>query len=353
MAGFLLPLVGACTLGLLLTPWAGRLARHIGAIDRPDRRKVHTEPMPRLGGLAVYAAFTLTVLLTQPLSRELLGLLLGASLIVAVGLLDDARGLPPRVKLAGQVLAALAVIPFGLQVQFVTDPLHGGMLSLGWWGIPLTVFWLVAVTNAVNLIDGLDGLAAGTAIIAAVTLALVSWTEGEAAAVAVAAVLAAATLGFLRYNFHPARVFLGDTGSMFLGFVLAGTAIMGLAKSATAVSVLVPIVVLGLPLFDTAFAILRRARNHRPIFYPDKGHLHHRLLRIGLSHRGAVLVVYGVDVVLGASAVVLTLLSTDQAMLLLAILATVLIALANRVGVLGRDWTRAPDTMEATKRSGM
>lgn len=352
MADFALPLIGAFVLSLFLTPWVAQLARRIGAIDQPNQRKVHKEPTPRLGGLAVFVAFILTVLLTQPLSRELLGLLVGAGIIAGIGILDDTRGLSARVKLLGQVLAATAVIPFGLQVHFVTDPLHGGMLFLGWWGIPLTIFWLVAVTNALNLIDGLDGLASGTAIIAAVTMAVVAWTDGQTASMAVAAILAASTLGFLRYNFHPARVFLGDTGSMLLGFVLAGTAIMGMAKSATAISVLVPIVVLGIPLFDTAFAILRRARSHRPIFYPDKGHLHHRLLGIGLSHRSAVLAVYGINLVLGASAVLMTMLSTDQAVALLAIVATGLIALANRAGVLGAGVPQGEETEEGAEATG-
>lgn len=327
-----LPLVLAAVLSLFVTPWVIRLARKLGAVDQPDQRKIHQRPMPRLGGLAVYLVFLAALLLTQPLTTPLLGLLLGATVIVLLGVWDDVRGASPRLKLAVQVLAALALIPFGFHVEFLTNPL-GGIIYLGWWGIPLTVFWVVAVTNAVNLIDGLDGLAAGTALIASLTLAVVAFTLGNMAVVAVTLILAGALVGFLRYNFHPARVFLGDTGSMFLGFTLATLAIMGLTKGATALSVIIPIVILGIPLTDTAFAVLRRYRNGRPIFYPDKGHLHHRLLGAGLTHRGAVLTMYGVNIVLGGSAVLLTILSTEQAVLLLFIVATLLITVANRAGV--------------------
>ena len=329
-----LPLLLALALSLVLTPGVIRLAYRWKAVDLPDNRKVHRRPMPRLGGLAVYIAFTATVLLTQNLAREWWGLLLGATLIVLLGILDDTRGISARQKLVGQIVAACAVIPFGVEVEFVTNPLQGGLIALGFWGIPLTVFWLVAVTNAVNLVDGLDGLAAGTAVIAAATMAVIAWMQGQVAASVIAGILVMATLGFLRYNFHPARVFLGDTGAMFLGFVLAATAVLGLTKSAMAVSVFIPVVILGIPLFDTAFAILRRYRKRRPIFYPDREHLHHRLLMAGLSHRGAVLVVYAVNLVLGSSAVLVTVLSSDRAMALLVIVAFVLLAVANRAGIL-------------------
>ncbi len=340
MDGLLVPLLIAGTLSLACTPLVIRLARRVGAIDLPDQRKMHSSPMPRLGGLAVYLAFVFVILVTQQLTGEVLGLLVGSTLIVALGILDDTRGVTPKVKLLGQIVVALSVIPFGLQVEFVTNPVHSGVIALGWWGIPLTVFWLVAVTNAVNLIDGLDGLAAGIAAIAALTMSIISWTQGQTAAMVISLILLASVLGFLPYNFHPARIFLGDTGSMFLGFTLAATAIIGLTKSATAVSVLIPIVILGIPLFDTAFAVFRRYRNRQPIFYPDKQHLHHRLLEAGLSHRWAVLTVYGVNLVLGASAVLLTLLSTDQGMLLLLVVATLLIGLANKAGILGEGWAR-------------
>lgn len=351
MKELLLVLVVAFVLSLIVTPWVIRLAQRLGAVDEPEQRKVHTLPMPRLGGLAVYLSFTATVLITQPLTLPVLGLLLGASLIVLLGVWDDVRGISPWVKLVGQLLAAAALIPFGIHFEFLTNP-FGGIIYLGLWGIPLTIFWVVAVTNAVNLIDGLDGLASGTALIAALTLAVVAFTLENTAVVAVSLVLVGAVLGFLRYNFHPARVFLGDTGSMFLGFTLATLAIMGLTKGPTALSVIIPILILGIPLTDTAFAIFRRYRNRTSIFHPDKEHLHHRLLGAGLSHRGAVLALYGVNLVLGGSAVLLTILSTEQAVLLLFIVATLLLTIANRAGVFRSAWQRSPEEFES-KRSGI
>lgn len=338
----------SCLLALILTPPMIKLACRWGAVDKPNQRKIHATPMPRLGGLAIYVAFVVGLLVTQPMTMPLAGLLVGATLIVLLGLWDDLRGMPAVVKLIGQIVAAASLVPFGLYVEFVTNPIAGDVFWLGLWGIPLTIFWIVAVTNALNLVDGLDGLAAGTALIAALSLAVIAFFEAQSTAFAVALILAAAILGFLRYNFHPARVFLGDTGSMLLGFVLAATAIMGLTKSATALSVIIPIVILGIPLFDTAFAILRRCLNGRRIFEPDKDHLHHRLLIAGLSHRGAVLTVYGVNLVLAASAVVITRLTTDQAALLLFILAAVLLTAANKFGVIGAAWSRRlPETAES------
>ncbi len=334
----LVALVTAFVLALALTPQVIKLAYRWGAVDKPDRRKIHNGLMPRMGGLAIYIAFVVSLLITQPMTMPIIGLLLGATLIVLLGIWDDVRGMPAVVKLLGQIAAAAVVIPFGLCVEFITNPVGEGVLLLGLWGIPLTIFWLVAVTNALNLVDGLDGLAGGTALIAALTLAVIAFFESQATAFTVALVLAAAVLGFLRYNFHPAKIFLGDTGSMLLGFILAATAIMGLTKSATALSILVPIVILGIPLFDTAFAIVRRCLNGRHIFEPDKEHLHHRLLTAGFSHRGAVLAVYGVNLVLAASAVLVTRLSTDQALLLLVVVATLLLTAANKLGVMGAAW---------------
>jgi len=336
----------ALAAGYCLAPVVGRLAGKLGALDIPSARKLHTQPVPRLGGVAVYLAFLAGLLAFGAGGREMWGLVAGASLIVLLGTLDDIYDLPAKVKLAGQIATAAAVIPFGLQVEFVTNPVNGGLIYLGWWGIPVTVFWLVAVTNALNLIDGLDGLATGTAVIAAVTLAVVAWTEGHTEAAAPALILGAAALGFLRHNFYPAKIFLGDSGSMLLGFVLAATAVIGLTKSATAVSLIIPILILGIPLFDTTFAVLRRCYRRRPIFNPDRDHLHHRLLDAGLTHRRAVLVVYGVDAVLGASAVLLTVLSTDQGVLLLVLLAIALLTAANKVGVLGRRARREAGLVE-------
>lgn len=335
----------AVGLALVITPFVRRWAFKCGAVDRPNHRKVHRRLMPRMGGMAIYISFAATVLLTREITPQVAGLLAGGSLIVLLGILDDTKGLSPRLKLAGQVASALAVavFPFGLKVEFLTNPFGGDMIDLGLLAIPVTVLWIISVTNAVNLIDGLDGLASGTSSIAALTLAAVVWIDisvngawpGQEDAVALALILAASVLGFLRYNFYPARIFLGDSGSMFLGFSVAVLAVMGLAKGATFISVIVPVVILGIPILDTFFAIVRRWFGRRPIFSPDKEHLHHRLMDLGLSHRQTVLSIYAVNVILGLSAIVMTILTPKQAVLLLLLLSTLVLLLANKIGVTG------------------
>ncbi|MHB8158765.1 MAG: MraY family glycosyltransferase, partial [Desulfocucumaceae bacterium] len=339
---YIIPLLGSLLLALVLTPWVRKKAISWGAIDLPNQRKVHSLAMPRLGGLVIYLSFVPIALIYSAFKLPVVGLAIGATLILFLGIVDDTRGVSPRVKLAGQTLAALSVIPFGIKVFFVTNPFNSEILSLGLFAIPVTVFWLVAVTNAVNLIDGLDGLAGGVSCIASLTMGAVALTqflvfgvEGQMEIITLSLLLAASILGFLKYNFHPASIFLGDSGSMLLGFSLGVISIMGLTKSATAISVIIPMVVMGIPLLDTVFAILRRYHENRPIFQADREHLHHQLLARGFSHRQSVLMIYAVSALMGVSAVVMNLLTTNQAMLLLIILATVVLAAANRIGVTG------------------
>lgn len=358
MEKYIMPLIFALILGYAVTPAVKLIALKIGAIDRPDPRKVHKGLMPRMGGLAVYLAFTTAVLLSPARAYPVVwGLLAGATIIVALGILDDTRGLSPRMKLLGQILAAYVVTHFGIEVLYITNPLTGKMWMLGMLSVPLTLFWIVAVTNAVNLIDGLDGLAGGVSSIAALTMAAVAWTQWGSSGIAgmpdmvmLSLILVAATLGFLKHNFHPAKIFLGDTGSMFLGFSLAVMSIMSLTKSATAVSVIIPLVILGIPLLDTFFAIIRRFHKHQPIFQPDREHLHHQLMAMGLSHKQTVLVIYGLSAFLGINAVVLNLISSDQALVLLIVLAVVAIYSANRLGVLGGTSRAGFRTIKNLKR---
>ncbi|WP_153726538.1 MraY family glycosyltransferase [Heliorestis convoluta] len=332
----------AFLVALALTPVARWLAFRIGAVDKPSGRKVHQKTMPRLGGLAIYGGFVLTVLAmglwnSDFLQLPILGLLVGATIIVVVGIVDDTYDLPPKVKLLGQILAAASVIPFGISVDFVTNPFHNyHTFDLGWLHIPITIFWIIAVTNAVNLIDGLDGLASGIATIAALTMAVVAWTQGQVLVVYLALILAASSVGFLKYNFHPARIFMGDTGAMFLGFSLGCLSIMGLVKVATVISVIIPILIVGIPILDTGFAIFRRYQKGQPIFQADKDHLHHRLLALGFSHPQTVLIIYAINTVLGITAIVLTAVSTAQSLFILIVLASVMLLMADRLGILGR-----------------
>lgn len=348
----------ALIISLIITPIVKQLAIRWGVMDKPDQRKVHQQLMPRMGGLAIFLSFALVVLITQPLSKTIIGLLVGSAWIISVGIVDDFKGLSPKVKLMGQIIGALILIAFGLRVDFITNPFSEGMLILGKLAIPITVLWIIGVTNAVNLIDGLDGLAAGTSGIAALTMALVVLSQyilspelfvGSLMVIPLALILLGSLLGFLKYNFHPAQIFMGDSGSMFLGFTLAALAITGLAKGAAVISVFIPIVILGIPILDTFFAILRRYLNKQPIFQPDKHHLHHCLLEKGLSHKQTVLVIYGINLVLGASAVLMTWLDNDHAMVLLGLIAFMVILGANRLGITSRQII--PDSKTQTQNN--
>jgi len=343
MQFILAPLIALISI-LVLTPHVRRLAFRVGALDSPNHRKVHQGVIPRLGGLAIYASFVVAVLAFMPLSRQLLGLLAGSTLITAVGILDDIYRLSARTKLAGQVLAAVVVIIFGIKITFVGNPfVLGDMLPLGVFAAPLTIIWLVVVTNAMNLIDGLDGLASGTSFIAALTMAVLIAMETYRTAgsvdwvtVSLSLIVAAAAVGFLKYNFHPASIFLGDGGSMLLGFLLAGIAVMGLVKSATIVSVIIPLVILGVPLMDIVFAVIRRFNRHLPIMLPDREHLHHRLMDLGLNHQQAVLAIYGVNIVLGGIAILMIVMTPGLALILVDGIVLAAVVSASRLGLIGK-----------------
>lgn len=334
MAGLLTGSLIAFLIALLLTPFVKRLAFRVGAVDRPDGRKVHSRVMPRMGGVAIFLAFTITILLTEPITMPIIGLLAGGALILILGIFDDIIGVSPRVKLLGQIAAAGILVGFGVKISFLTNPFGGEMFSLPVLGIPLTIFWIVGVTNAVNLVDGLDGLAGGLAAIASLTLAVIGWSNDEMLIVVPAVILSASICGFLKYNFHPAKIFMGDAGSLFLGYMLAGLSVIGLTKGAAVVSVFVPILILGIPIFDTLYAIVRRFINNQPIFEADKGHLHHRLLAIGLSHRQTVYAIYGLSGLLSASAIVLTYLTTAQAFAVFVTISLLVLLGANRIGAM-------------------
>lgn len=306
---FVVAFIAALVVSICTTPFVKKLAIRVGAIDIPkDDRRVHTRPIPRLGGLSIYLAFTIAVLLLVPFSTKLIGILSGATLIVVLGFIDDIKPLPAKVKLVFQFIAAIVLVTSGVKVEWVTNPFDkiDGMFHLGVFSAPVTIFWIVGVTNTLNLIDGLDGLAAGVASIASLSLLIVSIINGHTTVVVMTAALAGASLGFLPYNFNPAKIFMGDAGSTFLGFILAAISIEGAIKGATALAIGIPLLVLGLPIFDTAFAILRRLANGKPIMQADKGHLHHRLLAMGLSQRQAVFTLYAISAFLGVGAIVLT-----------------------------------------------
>jgi UDP-GlcNAc:undecaprenyl-phosphate GlcNAc-1-phosphate transferase len=353
--------VGAVTTWAI-TPWIARLGHRLGAVDSPSPRKVHDSPIPRIGGLAVFAGFlasaAFAVFATGYWEKfpqgagEWAVLAAGASTMLALGAVDDVRGVSFHWKFAIQILAGVTAWLAGFRIEGLTIPLVPGSLEFSALSLPITVLWVVGITNAMNLIDGLDGLAAGSAMITCSAVSVIGFASGNVAEAAISAALLGSLVGFLRYNFNPARIFLGDSGSMFLGFILALTSIRASQKNTTTVAVLVPVLVLGLPIFDTAFAVLRRtwrlARQRRSgsgglwdlfrrsssLFLPDRGHIHHRLLDSGLSHRKAVLLLYAVATCFAA----LALLDTFSTGMAFGTLGALGLALFVLVGVL--VWTR-------------
>ena len=346
MPNHVLAFLVAMVVAVAVTPAVIFFAEKTGALDAPDARKVHKKPVPRIGGVGIYIAFMAAMLgflvygeLSDEALTEIAGLMTGGSLIVLLGLIDDYKNLPAKVKLLGQIVCACVLVAFDVRIDFITDP-FGDYLYLEYLAIPATIFWIVGLTNTVNLIDGLDGLAAGVATIASVTICLVALQQGYALVAVLTAALAGAAIGFLFYNFNPAKIFMGDTGSMFLGFMLAGISVVGAVKSAATIALIVPILALGLPILDTTFAIVRRARNHRPIFKPDKGHLHHRLLAHGFTQKQAVLLMYVVSALFGLCALALTAVSTQAAILIVLIVAAAVFIGARKLGILQMDAPR-------------
>lgn len=332
--------MAALIVSLVLMPAVIWLANKTGAMDAPNARKVHTKPIPRIGGLGIYAGFMAAVVfvavkfgLDGEQLKETIGLIVSGSLIVALGLADDYKNLPAKIKLLGQICAAaVLVVGFGVRIDFVTDP-FGDYIYLEWFAIPATMFWLVGLTNTVNLIDGLDGLAAGVAAIASFTILLIALEQNFILVAVLTAALAGAAVGFLKYNFHPAEIFMGDTGSMFLGFMLAGISVTGAVKSVATIALIVPIFALGLPILDTTFAIVRRLRGGVPIFKPDKGHLHHRLLSVGFTQRQAVLLMYVISALFGLSAIALTEVSCQIAAVILLLVVAGIIYGVRKLGI--------------------
>ncbi|MCQ4936178.1 MraY family glycosyltransferase [Anaerotignum propionicum] len=295
----------AFAITLVATPFAKWISIKCGAIDYPKDRGVHKKPMPRMGGVAIVLGFTVTVLMIFFFDRgmstkQFVGFLSGALLIAALGVLDDMKNLPAKLKFCVQIVAALIVIFSGIQINVVLWPVTAALQK---FSIPITLVWIVGVTNAVNLIDGLDGLAAGVSSIAALSLMVLCIMTGSNTAVVLTAALAGACLGFLPRNFNPAEIFMGDTGSTFLGFVLSVTSILGVFKGYALLAVSVSVLCLGLPVFDTIFAMLRRMAKHQSIMQPDRGHLHHRLIDRGFSQKQAVLILYAISFCLGCLAI--------------------------------------------------
>lgn len=323
--------LAAAAVTLALTPLARALALRLGAIDRPDERRIHTTPTPRFGGLAIAAGVLLVAwgarLLPGPAAAldplPLIGLTCAAVPILALGMADDLWNVSPWVKLAIQTCAALVLTVFGFGVPLLTNP-FGPPIELGAFNVPLTVLWVLAVTNAINLVDGLDGLAAGVVAIACASLWLTGRLHADFYVMFIAALMIGACLGFLRWNFPPASVFMGDTGSQFLGLTLAAVSLLENRKGTAALTLLLPLVALGVPLADSTLAFLRRIVRRQPVFRGDTSHVHHQLLAAGLSPRAAMFAMWALGAFFGAVAVLLTWLPRDWSALLVTVLGAVL-----------------------------
>ncbi|WP_042471058.1 glycosyltransferase family 4 protein [Bacillus ndiopicus] len=330
-------LIVAFIAAIVLTPLVKRLAFRIGAVDAPNYRKVHARIMPRLGGLAIFGAFLIGLAVLRPENEYTLAIILGATIIVATGVVDDMYEISAKAKLIGQIAAA-AVIVFvgGIDIDFINLP-FGGMLNFGFLSIPFTIIWIVGITNAINLIDGLDGLAAGVSAIALITLAGMAFSMGNIFVLVMAAILAMSTLGFLFYNFHPAKIFMGDTGALFLGFMIAVFSLLGF-KNVTVISFIIPVIMLGVPISDTFFAIVRRVRMKQKWSDPDKSHLHHRLLDMGFSHRQTVLIIYGIASMFGLAAVIFSMSTVWGAILLVTVILVAIELFVEIIGLAGKNY---------------
>lgn len=307
-----LALLTAAGISFALTPLVKMLAKKVGAMDIPkDDRRMHKEPIPRLGGMAIFLSFLLTyILFAKSIDRQTQSILLGAIIIVILGVFDDIHSLNALLKLIVQIAVACIVVFYGgCRIQFVTNPFASGAnayFNLGVLSIPLTIIWIVAITNAVNFIDGLDGLACGVCCISSANMLVIALLVSEPSVALLMAVVAGACIGFLPFNFNPAKIFMGDTGSTFLGFILAAVSIQGLFKSYALISFAVPFLLLGVPIFDICYAIIRRLAHGKNPMTPDRGHVHHRLIDMGFSQKQSVAIAYILTAILGLAAVVLT-----------------------------------------------
>ncbi len=331
----LLALLVALIVSFLMTPVVKTFAYKVGAIDVPkDARRMHKVPIPRLGGLAIFIGFMVSMLLFVQITPEMRSILLGAVIIVVLGVVDDIMALPAMLKFIVQIGAALIPALNGVTILAISNP---NVLSdelywvLGNLSIPITVLWIVGITNSVNLIDGLDGLANGVSAISATTVLVIALMASEAQVAVVMAALVGACVGFMPYNLNPAKMFMGDTGATFLGFILATMSIQGLFKFYAVISFAVPFLILGLPIFDTAFAFIRRIAHGQSPMHADRSHIHHRLIDMGLNQKQAVATLYVISAILGLSAVVLTTGGEEKAMLLFAALCIVAIVAARVV----------------------
>lgn len=341
---YLILFIFSFLISLIITPLVRRLSLDIGATDKLEIRKAHTKRVvARLGGIAIFVAFYSSALGLFFIDREtffialsvLKGIFPASLLILFLGIYDDLKGADAKTKLFFQMVAALIVIQYGVKIDIITNPFKAGnSFNLHLWSIPVTIFWIIFITNAMNLLDGLDGLASGVSCIISLTMFFIALYHKKYLVMALSISLAGATMGFLRYNFNPAKIFMGDAGSLFLGFILACISIRGSQKSATTVALLIPVIAMGLPIIDTLLAIVRRFLNGKNIFRADNEHIHHKLMRLGLSHKRSVFTLYIVSICLGLIAFLFTLIKDEFVGGILFIVAVLVFVILNNFRLL-------------------
>ncbi len=322
----LLTLLIAAVVSFIATPLVKSLSVKVGAIDVPkDNRRMHDHPIPRLGGLAIFLGFMFAVILMVRINSQQRGILLGAVIIVVLGIFDDIYALPAKLKFVVQIGAALVSVLMGNRIEVLSNPNifsdNPVWVLDDWMSIAFSVIWIVAITNAVNLIDGLDGLACGVSTIGSATMLVIALLFSEVDVAMIMGALVGACIGFLPYNLNPAKIFMGDTGATFLGFIMANMSIQGMFKMYTIISFVAPFLILGLPIFDVCFAVVRRVSKGQSPMQPDRSHVHHRLIDMGLSQKQAVGMLYVISAILGLSAVILTTSGALKAMIFLVVMA--------------------------------
>lgn len=318
---------------IVITPLVRKVAFKIGATDQPSARKAHVKAMPRLGGLAIVIGVAVGILIIRPNISELPYIILGGLTITIVGVLDDMYTIRPIVKLGGQLIAASFILYSGLVIDYISLPMVG-TVHLGPLSIIITLLWIIGVTNAINLIDGLDGLAAGISVIGLTSMLVISLIDGRTIVVMLSLIIIGPSLGFLYHNFFPAKVFMGDTGALFLGYCISVISILGLFKNVTIFSFLLPIIIIAVPIFDTLFAIIRRAISGQRIGEADKKHIHHKLLAMGYSHRATVLILYAFSAFFGLIAIVYSSLTVQVSLIALVLVLLGVQLIAEMTGIL-------------------
>lgn len=324
----------------LMTPVAIRIAPLIGAMDIPkDNRRIHKKPMPRFGGIAIFAGALAGFAYISPLTQQTRGLLVGAILILILGVADDIRGLKPKEKLAGQIICAAVAWFFTIRILGMANLFGGAYIS---FSVPVsfavTVLWIVAITNTINLIDGLDGLAAGISCIACITISYTSYMTYNMKSCFILIALAGSCMGFLAWNFYPAKIFMGDAGAMLIGYLLSTVSLIGEypTKGTTLFATITPLLILALPVFDTVFAVIRRAASHKPIMRADKGHLHHRIMAMGFGQRRTALALYSISAIMGMAGILWTIDRRLEALVLFMV-GAVLIVVFMGIGIIDKN----------------